>query len=187
MPGNGAAQPAAQGHPDREAETEDGRSIVDGPTAHEHADDGERIEPVRNAYDQRMEHHCLGHRAYIGGVMPFLPTDTDAAVMLPSTSLRARTTTLAPATSMARSPASMLTIGTSAGTMIFFSPPLYFSVSVRPLLATTSPTLPLVMVLLGARSNGRWPSPVPAMAGGKTCTSSAFCEPSGCGIAAAPI
>src|SRR6516225_5441461 len=45
----------------------------------------------------------------------------------------------------------------------------------------------LVMVELGAPSQGRCPSPVPRMDSAKMCTSSAFCEPSGCGIAPLPM
>src|SRR5262249_10542822 len=43
------------------------------------------------------------------------------------------------------------------------------------------------MVELGAPSHGRCPSPVPRMDSAKMCTSSAFCEPSGCGIAPLPM
>src|SRR6516162_11936810 len=45
----------------------------------------------------------------------------------------------------------------------------------------------LVMVELGAPSQGRCPSPVPRMDSAKMCTSSAFCEPSGCGMAPLPM
>jgi len=43
------------------------------------------------------------------------------------------------------------------------------------------------MVELGAPSQGLCPSPVPRMDSAKMCTSSAFCEPSGCGIAPLPM
>jgi hypothetical protein len=52
--------------------------------------------------------------------------------------------------------------------------------------ATVAPTVPLVMVESGAPSQGRCPSPVPRMDSAKMCTSSAFCEPSGCGVAPLP-
>src|SRR3979409_531167 len=48
-----------------------------------------------------------------------------------------------------------------------------------------SPTVPLVIVLLGTL-NGRCPSPVPRWDSAKICTSRAFWLPSGCGIAALP-
>jgi len=49
------------------------------------------------------------------------------------------------------------------------------------------PTVPLVIVALGAPSQGRCPSPVPRIDSAKICTSSACCEPSGCGIAPLPM
>src|ERR1044071_5184060 len=45
---------------------------------------------------------------------------------------------------------------------------------------------PLVMVPPGTGSYARWPSPVPRIFSGKMCTSTAFCVPSACGIAALP-
>src|SRR5438105_11839833 len=78
-------------------------------------------------------------------------------------------------------------MGASGGTTIFFSPPLYFTVSVRPSTpATVCSTLALVMVLWGRRSQGRCPSPVPRIASGKICTSTAFWLPSACGIPVTP-
>src|ERR1700682_1523260 len=74
-----------------------------------------------------------------------------------------------------------------AGTLNVFSPSLYFSTSVLPSeLATSLSTLALVMVLLGTRSHGPWPSPVPRMASGKMWISTAFWVPSGCGMAVMP-
>ncbi|MNS41774.1 hypothetical protein D3C72_741350 [compost metagenome] len=99
----------------------------------------------------------------------------------------ANSTTFVPAFSCERSPGSSLTMGTSVGTTMFFSPPLYLTVIVRPLLTSTLPTVPLVIELLLPRSHGRWPSPVPAMLGGNTWTSSALRLPSACGTAAVPI
>ena len=81
-----------------------------------------------------------------------------------------------------------MTIGVSAGTVIFFSPSLYLSVSDWPSVpAAVCSTLPFVMVLDGCRSQPRCPSPVPRMASGKMCTSSAFWLPSGCGIPVTPM
>src|SRR5437868_10260663 len=78
-------------------------------------------------------------------------------------------------------------MGASGGTTIFFSPSLYFTVSVRPSTpATVCSTLALVIVLCGRRSHGRCPSPVPRIASGKICTSTAFWLPSACGIPVTP-
>src|SRR5580692_6800863 len=72
--------------------------------------------------------------------------------------------------------------------MIFFSPSLYLTVTTGPSTPVTALlAVPLVMVLLGAPSQGLKPSPVPRICSGKMCTSMAFCEPSGCGIAPLPM
>src|SRR5215471_2915121 len=72
--------------------------------------------------------------------------------------------------------------------MIVCSPSLYLTVTACPLLAATvAPTAPLVMVELGAPSQGLNPSPVPRMDSAKMCTSIAICKPSGCGIAPLPM
>jgi hypothetical protein len=52
--------------------------------------------------------------------------------------------------------------------------------------AMSAPTVPLVIVLCGPMSKGRWPSPVPRMLSGKICTSSATSAPSSPGRAAVP-
>jgi len=77
-------------------------------------------------------------------------------------SFLANSTTCAPGTSSERSPGARLTMGTSAGITIFFSPLAYLTVIVRPLLVTRSPTVPFVIVLFLPRSHARWPSPVAA-------------------------
>jgi hypothetical protein len=61
------------------------------------------------------------------------------------------------------------------------------SVTVRPSTAVTaSATVALVMLLLGLRSHGRLPSPVPFSAAGKITTSSAPSLPSAAGAEAMP-
>ncbi|AEK60019.1 hypothetical protein CFU_0181 [Collimonas fungivorans Ter331] len=55
VPGNRAAQPAAERGPAREVEAEQRRGVVDRPAAHHHADDGEGIDPVDYAHQQRMD------------------------------------------------------------------------------------------------------------------------------------
>src|ERR1700692_2356191 len=69
-------------------------------------------------------------------------------------------------------------------TRIFLSPSLYLTVSDWPsVLLTCSATVALVMVELGSRSQGRWPSPTRALASGKIRIATAFWLPSGCGMA----
>src|SRR5262252_4691592 len=73
------------------------------------------------------------------------------------------------------SPGVKATITASVGTTIFFSPALYFRVSVWPSTPVTAcSTLALVMLLFGIKSHGRSPSPVPRIASGKICTSIAL-------------
>src|ERR1700743_1639046 len=84
---------------------------------------------------------------YIGGVTPFSPAEMNSGDNAPSGPFFANSTTCAPGTSSERSPASRLTTGTSSGTTTFFSPFLYFTVIVRPLETTRSPTVPLFIQL----------------------------------------
>lgn len=128
---------------------------------------------------------------YIGGAKPLRPAVTRSAVGVPFFSC-ALTSTLAPGTSKASVPGRTVTTGTLGGTTTIFSPPLYVSRSCCPPrtdlgAAARSATVALVMVLCGSRSHGRCPSPVPRAASGNTTTSSAFCEPSACGMAAVPM
>src|SRR5271166_3919626 len=79
-------------------------------------------------------------------------------------------------------------MGALGSTTTVCSPPLYVTVSFCPSAASTrAEIVPLVMVLPGARSNGRNPSPVPRSASGKTWTSIAFSSPPSLGSAATPM
>src|ERR1051325_1278794 len=100
----------------------------------------------------------------------------------------AMTVNRAPGFRCALPPISWRVIGVAGGTTIFFSPPLYLTVMVPPSTpVTVAPeAAPLVMVPPGTGSYARWPSPVPRIFSGKMCTSTAFCVPSACGIAALP-
>src|SRR5882724_178280 len=94
-------------------------------------------------------------RPYIGGVIPFRPTLTRPAESEPSGARCATQKTWAPTFSTLRSAGSKDTISALVGTRIFFSPPLYWTVSMRSLpTATTSATLALVIRLSGFRSHG---------------------------------
>src|SRR5208282_5982698 len=123
------------------------------------------------------------------GTTPSRPTLMRLMLKLPSGCLTAaRTAKATPGLTALMSPISKRTIGTSGVTMMFFSPSLYLTVMTGPLTpVTVAPTVPLVMVLLGAPSQGRKPSPVPRIDSAKMCTSIAFCEPSGYGMAPLPM
>src|SRR6185437_13388198 len=107
---------------------------------------------------------------------------------LPSGCLRAAVTaSLAPGFRSPASPITYFTIGVSGDTTIFCSPPLYLTVITGPLTpVTVAPTVPFVMVEPGC-VHGRRPSPVPRIDSAKMCTSTAFCVPSGCGMAPLPM
>src|SRR6185437_843197 len=107
---------------------------------------------------------------------------------LPSGCLRAAVTaSLAPGFRSPASPITYFTIGVSGDTTIFCSPPLYLTVITGPLTpVTVAPTVPFVMVEPGC-VHGRKPSPVPRIDSAKMCTSTAFCVPSGCGMAPLPM
>jgi len=63
MPGNGTTQPETQGRPNRKAPAKNRRRIVDGPAAHEHADHGDSIEPMRKPDRQRVQQDGPGREA----------------------------------------------------------------------------------------------------------------------------
>src|SRR5262249_16472532 len=125
---------------------------------------------------------------HIGGLTPLRPTTMLGASTVPSACfLPATTKIFSPGLRSATAAGSNITTSTLAGTVNFFSPSLYFSTSSLPsLLVTALSIFALVMVLFGIRSHGRWPSPTPRRASGKMWISTAFCVPSGCGIAVMP-
>src|SRR5882757_7390395 len=108
--------------------------------------------------------------------MPSRPTLTRLASSEPSSFLVApKMMILAPGFSSDFSPATKVTIGVSGVTSTFFSPSLYLTTMVSPSLASTFwSTVAMVMVLLGRRSQGREPSPVPRIASGQTWIATAF-------------
>ena len=86
------------------------------------------------------------------------------------------------------SPGASLTTGMLEGTTTVCSPPWYWSFRVRAPPSFFMPeTVALVMLLPGRRSQGRCPSPVPRIAAGKTCTSTARSVPSGWATAVVPM
>src|ERR1017187_10331577 len=71
----------------------------------------------------------------------------------------------------------------SAGTTIFFSPPLYLTVNIRPsTLSTVCSPQPLVMVLFGRALHGRKPSLMPRSDSANTVSWMARWLPSACGM-----
>src|SRR5262245_3591719 len=127
--------------------------------------DAARVATIRRrAHDQVAL--LLGH---IGGGRPPRPTETLGASNVPSGCLTAATMKiLAPGLSSSLLPGTYLTIGASGGTMIFFSPSLYLTVTVWPSVpATVVSTVALVMVLLGRTSQGPNPSATPRIASRK--------------------
>src|ERR1700733_4539316 len=103
------------------------------------------------------------------GTTPSRPTLMRSMSKLPSNFLTAlKTVNAAPGLTALMSPTSNRAIGTSGVTMIFFSPSLNLTVITGPSTpVTVVPTVPLVIVLLGALSHGRKPSPVPRIASAK--------------------
>src|SRR5262249_41139140 len=106
---------------------------------------------------------------HIGGLMPLRPTEMFDARIVPSGSFfAAAEKTFSPGLRSASVAGAKVTTATFGGTSNVFSPSLYFKTSVLPLLlATWVATVALVIVLLGMRSQERWPSPVPRIASGK--------------------
>ena len=121
-----------------------------------------RRSPAANRTDRAGTGWATGATPYCG-TTPSRPTLTRAVSNVPSGFfVAAGTVTAAPGLSSLRLPISYRTIGTSGPTTIFFSPSRYFTVIVGPSTPVTAvPAVPLVMVLLGAPSQGRCPSPVP--------------------------
>ena len=71
--------------------------------------------------------------------------------------------------------------------VISFADVLYFTVITGPLTpVTVAPTVPFVIVEPGC-VHGPKPSPVPRIDSAKMWTSTAFCVPSGCGMAPLPM
>src|SRR5262249_13720807 len=106
---------------------------------------------------------------HIGGLMPLRPTEMFDARIVPSGSFfAAAEKTFSPGLGSASVAGAKLQTATFGGTSNVFSPSLYFKTRVLPLLlATWVAIVALVIVLLGMRSQERWPSPVPRIASGK--------------------
>ncbi|MDB5369130.1 MAG: hypothetical protein JWP20_688 [Roseomonas sp.] len=66
-----------------------------------------------------------------GGTSPSSPTETEVAVTVPSAARVPFSTICAPGTSRLRVPGAKVTMGTSSGTTICFSPVPYFTVMSR--------------------------------------------------------
>src|SRR5437763_7491250 len=105
----------------------------------------------------------------MGGLRPLRPTVMFDATIVPSGSFFAvAENTFSPGLRSASVAGAKVTTVTFGGTANVFSPSLYFKTSVLLLLLATSfATVAFVIVLLGMRSHGRWPSPVPRIASGK--------------------
>jgi hypothetical protein len=104
-----------------------------------------------------------------------LLTETRPVAYLPSLSIFAMVKTCSPFFRSASVPGSNLTTGVFAGTRIFFSPSLYFTViSLPPVTFASDTRLALVIFDLGLRSQSMWPE---GAAGGIACTSTATSLP----------
>src|SRR5262249_50724560 len=117
-------------------------------------------------FKQRARRQFVRPAAYIGGVRPLSPTETLGASSVPSGCLMAATMKiLAPGLSSSLLPGTYLTMGASGGTMIFFSPSLYLTVTVRPSVPVAMvSTVAFIIVPLGRTSQGPNPSAAPRMA-----------------------
>src|SRR5215471_11849006 len=100
-------------------------------------------------------------QTHIGGLIPLRPTEMFDATIVPSGSFcAAAEKTFSPGLRSASVAGAKVTTATFGGTANVFSPSLYFKTRVLPLLlATWVAIVALVIVLLGIRSQGRWPSP----------------------------